>query len=1118
MLRYLRLPFAALLLGASFIAEAQVGIGTPTPHSSAALEVSTTTKGLLPPRMTQTQRNAIGTPAAGLTIYNISSGKLNTWNGTAWAEAVSTTEQPIAPTTSSLTFTGGAQTYVVPAGITRLVVDASGAQGGSNSDGTAGGLGGRVQTTITVTPGEVLTVYVGGAGSTASFSSTADGFGYNGGGGGRFLNGGGGGATDIRRGGTALANRVVVAGGGGGSSNAGTSGGDGGGLTGGTGLGSFPGLGGTQSAGGAGGDGVGPGTLGQGGTGNFTGGGGGYWGGGGGGRSGSSGGGGGGSSFVTAVGSSGTIHTQGSKTGNGVVTFNTLTTYVSPALDGSNFVNVPGTYDNLGNHLATQALNLGANALVGNGGTTGLTIAGGGTVTAAAALTTGGAITAGGNVQLGANALVGNGGTTGLTVTSAGRVGIGGIGATQVLDVNGGILARSNSAVSTQGAYLHWNRTNGDGETWLLNQKGGGAANAGIRFGSVTTGNVATEWGRFLDNGNFGIGVTNPSQKLEVAGQIFSNTGGFRFPDNTVQTTAAVTATGANFIQNQATPQASSSFNITGTGTIGGNATVAGTSTVTGNSYVNGALGVVLNGQDRPLITRGYDAFTSGNYTGAGRWGVFMEANNLTLGVPAIASRNFQWATYNANSTIGSTLMTLLQNGNLGIGTPTPGQKLEVNGTALINSTYDLLLRDTNHGLGWYGTGKLWNGASPDGPVLYGYNGGLLGTNQAGTRVTALAWNSSGQVGIGTAPTVAGLSISTAEKSGSPAVGGVFLSGGASGNANVEMRGGTPYLDFASALNVDFASRIISDANALNFHVGASSVPALTILGNTGGLDRVGINTTSPIAPLHVKGAALNAVASGNASFFNQGGGFNAINNSSGNKVTTAYFESGEVWVNGFIVAGTLNTTSDRRIKQVVSLSDHATDLTLLNQLRITNYTYIDQLNNQPGVVKKVIAQEVEEVLPAAVSRSTQALPNVYERATSVAFANGQVTVTMAKPHELPATGGRMRFYTPTNAGVDVAVTVVDAHTVRFASTESHAAGLFVYGKYVNDFRSVDYDALSMLNVSATQELARKVAALEAQNAALRAAQNSDHAALQTLQEQMARLLGEATPGSQARK
>ncbi len=56
------------------IAEAQnVGIGTNTPNASAQLEVSSTSKGLLAPRMTQVQRNAIVTPAQGLLVFQTDS-------------------------------------------------------------------------------------------------------------------------------------------------------------------------------------------------------------------------------------------------------------------------------------------------------------------------------------------------------------------------------------------------------------------------------------------------------------------------------------------------------------------------------------------------------------------------------------------------------------------------------------------------------------------------------------------------------------------------------------------------------------------------------------------------------------------------------------------------------------------------------------------------------------------------------------------------------------------------------------------------------------------------------------------------------------------------------------
>jgi len=47
----------------------QVGIGTTTPDTSSMLDIESTTKGLLIPRMTQAQRLAIGTPATGLLVY-----------------------------------------------------------------------------------------------------------------------------------------------------------------------------------------------------------------------------------------------------------------------------------------------------------------------------------------------------------------------------------------------------------------------------------------------------------------------------------------------------------------------------------------------------------------------------------------------------------------------------------------------------------------------------------------------------------------------------------------------------------------------------------------------------------------------------------------------------------------------------------------------------------------------------------------------------------------------------------------------------------------------------------------------------------------------------------------
>jgi hypothetical protein len=241
------------------------------------------------------------------------------------AAAIPVVTSIVAPTplaaqsgnTRQFDFTGAPQSFVVPAGVHSLAIDAAGASGVSLPPRHPSS-GGRVQATVLVTPGETLTIMVGGNGQTGGPG------GFNGGGPGGPGAFGGGGASDVRRGGTMI---VVAGGGGAGGPLGGGHGGFGGGLVGesGTGepCGDGGGGGGTQSAGGAGGTGGpggnagSPGTSGTGGqgapapSGGFfggSGGGGGYFGGGGGGCCSSAfntgAGGGGGSSFTDSTATS----------------------------------------------------------------------------------------------------------------------------------------------------------------------------------------------------------------------------------------------------------------------------------------------------------------------------------------------------------------------------------------------------------------------------------------------------------------------------------------------------------------------------------------------------------------------------------------------------------------------------------------------------------------------------------------------------------------------------------------------------------------------------------------------------------------------------------------------
>jgi hypothetical protein len=245
----------------------------------------------------------------------------------------------IGPNADTFYFTGNAQPWVVPAGVTSIKFDVQGARGGrqnATAPPYSPGNGGRVQGTLTVTPGQTLHFNVGGVGGDGSSSGAFGG--YNGGGNSASYvygsGGGGGGKSDISN---QFETELVIAGGGGGDGwdSTGTrSGGAGGGTTGGSSAingGGGMASGGSQVAGGTSATYTGwlpgmGGSLGQGGNssdqGISGGGGGGYYGGGGGVWTG----GGGGSSYTDPTLVTAFTHTAGYDSSNGII----IITYVIP--------------------------------------------------------------------------------------------------------------------------------------------------------------------------------------------------------------------------------------------------------------------------------------------------------------------------------------------------------------------------------------------------------------------------------------------------------------------------------------------------------------------------------------------------------------------------------------------------------------------------------------------------------------------------------------------------------------------------------------------------------------------------------------------------------------------
>ncbi len=311
--------------------------------------------------------------------------------------------------------------------------------------------------------------------------------------------------------------------------------------------------------------------------------------------------------------------------------------------------------------------------------------------------------------------------------------------------------------------------------------------------------------------------------------------------------------------------------------------------------------------------------------------------------------------------------------------------------------------------------------------------------------------------------------------------------------------GQTPYIDFSSSRTADFDARLIYQPQGDALVVEAANF---------------GIGTTDVSRAKLVVGGFLDSKAHPNPTYGFLGNG-GAVANSAAVVNSNSIYGEWTIWAGGFIIA-----SSDERIKNIQGRSNSATDLKSLLSIEVTDYHYKDTITKGAAPQKKVIAQQVEKVFPMAVSRQTDVVPDIFKKAP---VKDGWISLKTDLKK-----GDRVRLTDDKTMAVHEVLEVKDD---KFRTDfKPEGADVFVYGREVNDFRTVDYDAIAMLNVSATQELARKldakdaeVVALQKENAALKAelaaqaskdkAQDDQLAALSALLEKQSAAATTVTAG-----
>jgi hypothetical protein len=136
-----------------------------------------------------------------------------------------------------------------------------------------------------------------------------------------------------------------------------------------------------------------------------------------------------------------------------------------------------------------------------------------------------------------------------------------------------------------------------------------------------------------------------------------------------------------------------------------------------------------------------------------------------------------------------------------------------------------------------------------------------------------------------------------------------------------------------------------------------------------------------------------------------------------------------------------------------------------------------------------------------------KALPSVYANATEVQYDpfSHRLILTVAKPHDFKV-GDKVNIFTERGDLIETPVLATPSPNTFIVFSEKGAAKAFVYGKWVDDYRMVDYDAIAMLNVSATQELHRQLKAKDAEIQDLKARVEAQEARLQAIEETLAEL------------
>ena len=188
-----------------------------------------------------------------------------------------------------------------------------------------------------------------------------------------------------------------------------------------------------------------------------------------------------------------------------------------------------------------------------------------------------------------------------------------------------------------------------------------------------------------------------------------------------------------------------------------------------------------------------------------------------------------------------------------------------------------------------------------------------------------------------------------------------------------------------------------------------------------------------------------------------------------GNAATNSY----SIYASGKIAASEFNAVSDKRVKQNILLRDINKDIEIIKKLNVYDYDYIDKLeygnNNKIGF----IAQEVEELNKNFINESNRYVPNIYKSYKLVGNnsfeINEKIDLKLYDDIKVQCYINEYKKYMIFNSKImnieNNIYTFKNPHNIDLTKD------IFIYGKLVSDFKTIDTNQLLSLNTNVIKYL-----------------------------------------------